>query len=49
VNLLNLGSFEGVSGANSLVMVRLNLTLDLLRVAHLAKDGDAKAIQKMFV
>lgn len=49
VNLLNLGSFEGVAGANSLVMVRLNLALDMLRVVHLAKDGDSKAIQKMFV
>lgn len=29
-------------------MVRLNLALDLLRVATLAKDGDTKAIQKMF-
>jgi len=44
-----MGSFEGVAGARSIVMVRLNLALDMLRVAHLAKDGDNKAIQKMFV
>jgi hypothetical protein len=48
VDLLNLGSFEGVAGAKPIVMVRLNLVLDLLRVATLAKDGESKAIQKMF-
>jgi hypothetical protein len=44
VDLLNLGSFEGVAGAKPIVMMRLNLVLDLLRVATLAKDGDCKAI-----
>jgi hypothetical protein len=40
VDLLNLGSFEGVAGAKPIVIMRLNLVLDLLRVATLAKDGD---------
>jgi len=47
--LLNLGSFEGVAGARQIVMVRLNLVLDMIRVAHLSKEGETKAIQKMFV
>jgi len=38
VNHLNLGSFEGVAGAKSIVMVRLNIALDLLRVASIAAD-----------
>jgi len=45
---LNIGSFEGVAGSNQLVIVQLSIALDMLRVAFLAKDGENKAIQKLF-
>jgi hypothetical protein len=44
VSLLNLGSFEGSSGAKQIVVLRLNLALDMIRVAFLAKESDHKAI-----
>lgn len=44
ISLLNHGSFEGSAGAKQIVMIRLNIAFDMLRVVLHAKDGERKAI-----
>jgi hypothetical protein len=49
ISLLNHGSFEGSAGAKQIIMIRLNIAFDMLKVVFHAKDGDRKAIQNLFV
>lgn len=52
LNYLNKGSFEGVTGANMITMMRLNLASDLLYVIrhseHKTRPG-VLAIQDLFI
>lgn len=49
ISLLNHGSFEGSAGAKQIVMIRLNIASDMLKVVLHAKDGERKAIQNLFI
>lgn len=48
IQYLNVGNFEGSTGAHQLIVLRLNLVHDLLLVARHANDDKGKVIQQVF-
>jgi hypothetical protein len=48
VRFLNLGSFEGASGAKTLVVMRLTLVLNMIILIRHAQDDKRHAINEMF-